>query len=62
MKKILAIALLIATLQSCTKDKCYIILDASHKEICSKCFHTVDERTVFIEANKAKTPEEQCKQ
>lgn len=60
MKKIIAFMLLLFALGSCTKDKCYIVLDANRKELCSKCFHTTDERTTWIEANGTKTPEEQC--
>ena len=60
MKQIIAIALLSIALSGCVKNKCYIVLDASHTELCSKCFHTIDERTTFIRANESKTPEQQC--
>lgn len=60
MKNIMAIALLLTALGSCTKDKCYIVLDANHHELCSKCFHTIDERTVWMTANNTKTSEQQC--
>lgn len=60
MKKIMAIALLFVAVQGCTKDKCYVVLDAGHRELCSKCFHTVDERSAWIKANETKTPEQLC--
>ena len=60
MKKIIAIGLLLSALGSCTKDKCYIVLDSNHQELCAKCFHTVDERSAWIKANETKTPQEQC--
>lgn len=60
MRKIIAIGLLLFALGSCTKDKCYIILNADHQELCSKCFHTTDERDGWVKANETKTSEEQC--
>jgi len=60
MKKIILIAFLISTLTGCVKNKCYIVLGAGNQELCAKCFHTIDERTVWIQANQSKTPEQQC--
>ncbi len=60
MKKVMAIALLAMTLGSCVKNKCYIVLDSAHQELCAKCFHNIDERTAWIKANETKTPEQQC--
>ena len=61
MKKFTVITSLLLLLAGCTKNKCLIVLDANHNELCAKCFHTIDERTVWMQANASKTPEEQCK-
>lgn len=60
MKKVIGFSLLLLAMSGCTKDKCYIILNSAHQELCSKCFHTTDERSTWMKANEGKTPEQLC--
>lgn len=61
MKKLISVVFLVATLTGCVKNKCYVVLGSDNQELCAKCFHTTDERSVWVQANTSKTPEERCK-
>jgi hypothetical protein len=61
MKKIIPIMLLLLVFVGCTKDNCYVVLDSNNHELCAKCFHTIAERTAWMLADTAKSPQDQCK-